>query len=152
MSEDAPRPAVPGFHRAQSAFQEDQRRRSVRYRCVRLVLLHVKQVQQLRLRWTCRERPEEVFTARDEANLVYVAKNFAAKEGVRLNSDLVVGKHLSSGLQGGVYLVNDNNGNEVDLVVKVPPLLGQELALCNLRARACVCVSPHGRALHVSTF
>ena len=69
----------------------------------------------------CREHPEQVFSARDEANVYHIPRHFTAKAGARLNDDLVVGRHLSSGLQGGVYLVNDNLGNETDFVVKACP-------------------------------
>ena len=85
------------FRRAASAFQAFQSQRQLHFR----------------------ERPEQAFSARDEANIYHVPRNFNAKEGTRLTDELVVGKHLSSGLQGGVYLVNDNQGKETDFVVKV---------------------------------
>ena len=80
-----------------------------------------------------RERPEQVFSSRDEANLYHIPKHFTAKEGVRLSDNLVVGKHLSSGLQGGVWRLMDNDGNEVDLVMKVSCTL---LLLLPLRCAA----------------
>lgn len=41
---------------------------------------------------------------------IYVPDNFKVKEGARLTENLVVGKPLGVGLQGGVFLLQDNDG------------------------------------------
>ncbi|KAL3151979.1 hypothetical protein ABBQ32_001101 [Trebouxia sp. C0010 RCD-2024] len=42
---------------------------------------------------------------------IYVPDNFKVKEGARLTERLLVGKPLGVGLQGGVFLLQDNDGN-----------------------------------------
>ena len=102
---DVPRPkkARPPLTRAPSAFQENQRYRSMRFRCA------VSRTESranpppasagMNYVCKCRERPGKVFTARDEANLINIPKNFQAKEGTPLTDKLHIGKHISSGLQ-----------------------------------------------------
>ena len=46
-------------------------------------------------------------------------KNFQPKEGVRLTDNLVVGGHISSGLQGGVYDLLTPDGKKANMVFKV---------------------------------
>lgn len=48
-----------------------------------------------------------------------IPKNYQAKEGIKLTDDLIVGKHISSGLQGGVYDLLNVDGSKANMVFKV---------------------------------
>ena len=100
-----PKKARPSLARAPSAFQENQRYRSMRFRyasCCTDPPRARATCEQVRLRidrGPCREKPGAVFTARDEANLINIPKNFQAKKGTALTDRLQIGDHISSGLQ-----------------------------------------------------
>ena len=59
----------------------------------------------------------------DSCPVIMIPKNFSPKEGAKLTDDLVVGKHISSGLQGGVYDLLNLDGTKANMVFKVrePP-------------------------------
>ena len=59
----------------------------------------------------------------DSCPVIMIPKTFSPKEGAKLTDDLVVGKHISSGLQGGVYDLLNVDGTKANMVFKVrePP-------------------------------
>lgn len=48
-----------------------------------------------------------------------IPRDFQPKEGTKLTDDLIVSKHISSGLQGGVYDLQNLDGNKANMVFKV---------------------------------
>ena len=55
----------------------------------------------------------------DSCPIIIIPKNFTPKEGTELTDDLVVGKHISSGLQGGVFDLKNLDGSKANMVFKV---------------------------------
>lgn len=55
----------------------------------------------------------------DSCPIIVIPKNFSPREGTELTDDLVVGKHISSGLQGGVYDLKNLDGSKANMVFKV---------------------------------
>ncbi|MCJ1422150.1 hypothetical protein MMC29_000029 [Sticta canariensis] len=66
-----------------------------------------------------RAEAPQALGAQDETNIIHIPRDFAAKEGTRITEGLYIGKHISSGLQGGVYNLVDKDGAPVDVVVKI---------------------------------
>eukprot|EP00884_Botryococcus_braunii_P018754 jgi/Botrbrau1/5562/Bobra.0023s0045.1 len=56
---------------------------------------------------------------RDPTSVIVVPNNFRATQGVELQPGVFVGKHLSHGLQGGVYDLVDSDGKQLDMVLKI---------------------------------
>lgn len=55
----------------------------------------------------------------DSCPVIVIPKGFQPKEGTKLTDDLIVGKHISSGLQGGVYDLKNLDGSKANMVFKV---------------------------------
>ncbi|KAK9792705.1 hypothetical protein WJX73_008294 [Symbiochloris irregularis] len=102
VSEEAPPQTVPHYVRFNSDSIDHRRIAAQRQRSMRL-----------------RAEGNRALGTQDQANILQIPRDFNAKTGVKLTEGLFIGKHISSGLQGGVYELVDKDGAPVDVVVKV---------------------------------
>lgn len=57
--------------------------------------------------------------------VIRVADDFNASEGVRLSPSLIVGKEIGGGAQGAVYELVTTDDKKSDMLLKVNPINGQ---------------------------